>query len=68
MQSFKLVVASLSCAELGTAQPQLVYPLQLNNNNVDMVSVKNIKLLVTYYTTLMSGSVLLIIDIDNQAT
>ena len=25
MQSSKLVIASLSCAELGTAQPQLVF-------------------------------------------
>ena len=32
VQSSKLVVASLSCAELGTAQPQLV----LNLNVVDL--------------------------------
>ena len=29
MQSSKLVVASLSCAELGTAQPQLVLPFMV---------------------------------------
>ena len=40
MQSSKLVVASLSCAELGTAQSQLVYFVKSNFENV-IVSVNN---------------------------
>ena len=40
VQSSKLVVASLSCAELGTAQSQLVYFVKSNFENV-IVSVNN---------------------------
>ena len=43
MQSSKLVVASLSCAELGTAQPQLVSILVV----MAIVAVLNILAVIT---------------------